>query len=61
MAVKTVINVYCCVNLLLLAMISVAVGGGTCAMVGEISAGSLLFKSTCVVTGSISIALRLIM
>ena len=35
-------------------------GGGTCAVVGEIRAGSLVFRSTCFVTGSVSIALLFI-
>ena len=59
LAAITDISVYCFVNLLLLAMISVVVGGGTCAIVGEIRAGSLLFRSTCCVTGSESTLLLL--
>ena len=55
MATITVTNVHCFVNLLLRAMISLVGGGGTCAVVGEIRAGSLVFRSTCFVTGSVSI------
>ena len=40
MATITVTNVHCFVNLLLRAMISLVGGGGTCAVVGEIRAGS---------------------
>ena len=61
MATITVTNVHCFVNLLLRAMISLVGGGGTCAVVGEIRAGSLVFRSTCFVTGSVSIALLFIM
>ena len=61
MATITVTSVHCFVNLLLRAMISLVGGGGTCAVVGEIRAGSLVFRSTCFVTGSVSIALLFIM
>ena len=57
----SIFNIYCFANLLLLVMISLVVGGGTCAIVGDIRAGSLLFRSTTVVTKSVSIALLLIM
>ena len=61
MATITVTNIHFFVNLLLRAMISLVGGGGTCAVVGEIRAGSLVFRSTCFVTGSVSIALLFIM